>query len=129
MEQQHIILESFGPHHQLMVVIPLSAPLLAMLQRRADMCKRLKAEDEALHDLSFGFFNFEVYEGEDPEELGLGRVDTIPADDLSDPERVDFGALVVGEEGFRLRFGIHHEHEVYETQFFKLKDIASKVAA
>jgi len=127
--EQHLILESSGQHHQFMVAIPISAPVLAMLQRRAAMCKRVKGEDEALHDMTFGFFNFEVYEDEEPEELGLGPVDTLPAEDLPDPEQIEFGVLVVSEEGFHLRFGIKHEFDVYETDFVRLKDLVQKAAA
>lgn len=129
MEQQHIILESSGEHHTFLVAIPLTSELVECIRKRAQLCQSVMKEDDALHSLSFGFYNFDVYEDVDMDEFPLADVDKLPKEDLPDAERIDFGAMEVSERGFYLRFGIKHGTEVYETRFVDLKVFAEDAAA
>jgi len=129
MAQKHIILESSGEHHTFLVAIPLTSELVECIRKRAQLCQSVGKEDDALHSLSFGFYNFDVYEDVDMEELDLGDVDELPEEDLPEAERIDFGAMEVSERGFYLRFGIKHVGQIFETGPIDLKVFAEDAAA
>jgi hypothetical protein len=62
----------------------------------------------------------------DPESVHV-VLEELP--DLGEPERKDFGAMVVDEDSFYIQFGIKHVDEIHETSpIYVTSEVLQKTA-
>lgn len=122
MSNQHIALQVRNENFDYTVIIERTPELETMLRRRMDLAATLAEKDSECWGVVFHFSGFDVYEdldlGEAFDEGDVALLDELP--ELGNPERTDYGALVIDSDSAYLRFGIKYVPGMEETSMFSL---------